>query len=87
MATPGVNLDALANLQADDLRKIIESLQCLAASRTEVAPTQTTPRLPPTPTTAAGGEEAILWEQVGTVPVPLPYRPPTRPPPHQRVDT
>ena len=54
MATSSVNLDALANLQADELRKIIEILQSLAASRTEVATTPTTPRRPPTPSTAAG---------------------------------
>ena len=81
MATPGVNLEALANLQADELIKLIEILQGLAASRTEGAPTPTTPRRPNTPTTSAGEEEAILWEQVGTGPVPLPDRPPVRPPP------
>ena len=87
MTTPSVNLEALANLQADELRNIIESLQGMAASRTEGAPTPTTPQHPPTPTTAVGEEEAILWEQVGTCPVPLPDRPPTSPPPHQRADT
>ena len=80
MDTPGVNLDALANLQADETRKLIESLQGLAASRTEGAPTPTTPRRPPAPTAAAGEEEAIMWEQVGTCPVLLPDRQPTRPP-------
>ena len=81
MATPGVNLESLANLQAEELIKLIEILQGLAASRTEGAPTPTTPRRPNTPTTSAGEEEAILWEQVGTGPVPLPDRPPVRPPP------
>ena len=84
MATPGANLDALANLQADELRKIIESPQGMAASRTEGTPTPTTPQRPPTPDTAAGEEEAIMWEQVGTSHVPLLVRPPTRHlPPHE----
>ena len=81
MATPGMNLDALANLQEDELRNIIESLQGLAASRTEGTPTPTISQLPPTPATSVGEEEAILWEKVGTGHVPLPERPPTRPPP------
>ena len=54
MATPGVNLDALENLQAYKLQKLIESLQGLAASRTEGTPTPTTPQGLPTPATAAG---------------------------------
>ena len=83
MATPGANLDALANLQADELRKIIESPQGMAASRTEGTPTPTTPQRPPVPAKATGEEEAILREQVGTGHVPLPERPPTRPPPPQ----
>ena len=73
-----MNLDALSNLQADELRKLMESLQGLAASRTEGVPTPTTPQLPHAPTTSAGEEEAILREKVGTGPVPLPYRPHTR---------
>ena len=81
MATPGVNLDALANLQADKLRKLIESLQGLAASRTERTPTLATPQRPPIPATAVGEEEAILWEQVSIGHVLLPERPLTRPPP------
>ena len=76
-----MNMDALANLQADELRKLIESLQGLAASRTEGAPTLTTPRRLPTPITAAREEEAILWEQVGTGTVPLPDSQPTIAPP------
>ena len=81
MATPGVNLDALANLQTDELRNLIESLQGLSASRTEENPTLTAPQPPPIPVTAAGGKEAILWEQVSTGYVPLPKGPLTRPPP------
>ena len=81
MATPGVNMDALANLQADELRKLIESLQDLAASRTEKTPTPTAPQPPPIPATAAGEEELILWEQVGTGHFPLLEGPPTIPPP------
>ena len=82
MATPGLRLDALANLQAGELKKLIESLQGLAASRIEGTPTLTTPQRPPIPDTAAGEEEAIMWEQVGTGHFPLPESPPTRPPPH-----
>ena len=54
MNTPGVNLDALANLQADELRKLIESQKGLASYRTEGAPKPTTPQRPPTPATTAG---------------------------------
>ena len=82
MATPGVNLDALSNLQVDKTRKLIQSLQGLAASRTDGTPTPTTPQCPPIPAAAAGEEELILWEQVGTGHVPLSERPPARPPPH-----
>ena len=81
MSIPGVNLEALANLQVDNLRKLIEILQGLAASRTEETPTPTAPSPPPVPATEAGGEEAILWEQFGTGHVLLPEGPPTRPPP------
>ena len=87
MANPGVNLYALKNLQADDLGNLIESLQGLATSRTEGDPTPTTPQCPPTPATVAGEEEEIMWEQVGTVHVPLPDRPPTRPPPTTNKQT
>ena len=34
MATPGANLNALANLQAYELQKVIESLQGIVESRT-----------------------------------------------------
>ena len=44
MATAGMKLDALTSLQVDELRKIIEILQGLAASRQE-GPTPT--RQPP----------------------------------------
>ena len=81
MNTPGVNLDALANLQADELKKLTESLKGLAASSKEGTPTPETPQRPPIPATGAGEEEVIGWEQVVTGHVPLPERPPTRPPP------
>ena len=34
MATPGANLEALVNLQDNQLQKLIESLQGIAAART-----------------------------------------------------
>ena len=40
-ATGAMNLDAVAGLQADELKKLIESLQGLAAARQE--PTQQSP--------------------------------------------
>ena len=81
MATPGVNLESLANLQSDDLRKLIERPQGLVAARTGKETTPTAPQPPHTPATTAGEEEAILWEQVRTGHVPTPEVPPTRPPP------
>ena len=42
---PGINLEALASLQADELSKFIESLQGLAVERTAGEPPA-----PPTPT-------------------------------------
>ena len=50
------NLDALANLQADELRKLIENLQGIAASRLDRTPTPTTPQRLPIPASAAGDE-------------------------------
>ena len=87
MATPGVNLDALENLQAEELRKLIEILQGLAAPRTKGALTPKALRHPHTPTTAAGEVEAILWEKIVTGIVLLPDRPPTRTPPPPRADS
>ena len=59
MATPGVNLEALANFQAWDLQKLIKNLQGLAAARTE---TTSSARQPPHVSVATTGEEeAILW--------------------------
>ena len=60
MATPDVNIEALANLQEDELRKLIEILQGLVASRTGVNTAPTSPQPPRTPTTTVGEEEAIL---------------------------
>ena len=56
MATLGVNLEALANLQEDDLRKLIESLQGLAAASTWDDTTPTAPQTPHIPATTAGEE-------------------------------
>ena len=81
METPVVNLDALANLQEDELRKLIASLKSLEVSSTEETQTPTDPQPPPIPATFSGEEEAILWEEVSTGHVPLPEGPRTRPPP------
>ena len=65
MATLGVNLEALASLPADELNKLIESLQGLAALRTDNEPhaLPDPPQLtaPHIPSTVAGEDEAILW--------------------------
>ena len=53
-----MNLDAIAGLQADELEKLIESLQGLVAARQE--PTQQ----PPVHTATASAEEEIRWEQL-----------------------
>ena len=54
MATPGSNLEALANLQANKLQKTIESLQCIAEARKGT----NTPTAPQHPHVAAKtGEE------------------------------
>ena len=59
MATTGANLEALANLQADKLQKIIKSLQGIVAARTGTN-TPTTPQPPHIPAATTGEEEAIL---------------------------
>ena len=64
MATPGANLKALANLQADELQKLIEVLQGIAASRKGTTPTAS--QHPHVPAATTGEEEAILWEQFST---------------------
>ena len=53
---PTMTTPDMASLQADELIKLIEILQCLAASRTEGTPTPTTPQRPPIPATSAGEE-------------------------------
>ena len=64
MATPGVNLDALAILQADDLSKLTKILQGPAAARTAyeppIPPTPTKNKSPHIPVISAGEDEAIL---------------------------
>ena len=78
MPPPGMNLDALASLQEDEIRKLIESLQGLAASRQE----ETTPtQKPPVHASAPEEEEAIRWGQLVTGQVPFTEAPHTRPPP------
>ena len=63
MATAGMNMDALASLQADDIRNLTESLQGIAESRQEgITPTQQ----PPVHTSTTVEEEEIRWEQMGT---------------------
>ena len=85
MAPLGVNLEALASLQADELINLIESLRFLAAARTAeeapAPPAPTQPTAPQIPTTTAGEDKAIIWEQVGTDLVPTLEVPPHRPPP------
>ena len=64
MATASMNLDALASLQADELQKLIKSLQGLAASRQE----GTTPtRKPPAHTSTTLEGEEIRWERSAPV--------------------
>ena len=78
MANPGANVEALANLQADELQKLSESLQGIAAARTGVTPTDPQPSTVPAETTGEGG--SILWEKVSTGNVVPQEVPPTRPP-------
>ena len=58
--TKTMNLDAIAGLQADELQKLIESLQGLSAARQEPA------RQPPVQTETASAEDEIQWEQLST---------------------
>ena len=85
MATAGMKLDALASLQADELRKLIKSLQRLAASMQE----GTTPkRHPPVHTSTTAEEEEIRWEQMVAGRLPVTEDPHTRPPPtHDPIST
>ena len=85
MATPSMNLDALASFQADELRKLIESLQGLAESRQG----GTTPmQQPPIHALTPAEEEAIRWEQVGTGRIPVTEATHTRSPPtHDHINT
>ena len=77
MATPSVSLEALANLQADDIQKLIEILQCIAEARTRTTPTA--PQTPHVPAVTTGEEEVILWEKVSTGNVPPQEVPPAIP--------
>ena len=62
MATSGMNLDALAILQSDEIQKLIKSLQGLATLSQE----GTTPtRQPPVHTSKIVEEDKNRWEQVG----------------------
>ena len=58
--TKTMNLDAIARLQADELQKLIESLQGVASDRQE--PT----RQPPMQTATALTEDEIQWEQLSS---------------------
>ena len=80
MATPGASLKSLANLQANEIQKLIEILQGIAAART-ITNTPTAPKPPHIPAKTTGEEEEILWEQFSTGNVPPPEVPPTRTPP------
>ena len=64
MAAPGASLEALTKFQADEIEKIIESLQGIAAARTGTIPTA--PQSPKISAVTTGEEEEILWEQVIT---------------------
>ena len=76
MAAPGASLEALTKFQADEIEKIIESLQGIAAASTGT--TTTAPQPPYVPAVTTGGEEAILWKQVITVNIPPQEVPQTR---------
>ena len=69
-----MNLDAMAGLQADELQKIIEGLQGLAAARQE--PTQQ----PPVQTETALAKDDIQWEHMSTGRVQATADPHVRPP-------
>ena len=68
MATSGAILEALTNLQEDELQKFILSLQGIAEARTGTTPTA--PHPPHILDVTTGEEEAILWEKVSTGNVP-----------------
>ena len=55
-----MNRDAMAGLQADELQKLIENLQGLAAARQE------TKQQPPMQTETAPVEDEIQWEHLST---------------------
>ena len=85
MATAGMNLDAIASLQVDELQNLIESLQGLAVSSQE-GPTPT--RQPPVHTATKAAEEEIRWEQMVEGRLLVSEEPHTRPPPtHNPVST
>ena len=75
--TETMNLDAIAGLQADELQKLIEILQGLAAAWQE--PT----RQPPVQTATSVAEDKIQWEQLSTGQLPATEAPQVRPPPTQ----
>ena len=72
--TGAMNLDAMAGLQADELQKLIKSLQELAAARQE--PT----RQPPVQTETALAEDDIQWENLSTGRLQATAEPHARPP-------
>ena len=84
MATPGMNLESLASLHADELQNLIEILQGLAVSRQEG---KTPMQQPHVHASAPAEEEAIRWEKVGTGKVPVTEAPYNRPPPtHDHIN-
>ena len=64
-----MNLDAIESLQADDLQKLIKSLQGLAAAR----------RQPPVQIATASAEDEIRWEQLSAGRLPATKEPQVRP--------
>ena len=69
-----MNLDAIAGLQADELQKLIEGLQGIAAARQEST------RQPPVQTETASAEDDTQWEQLSTRRLHATEEPHVRPP-------
>ena len=81
----GMNLSTLTIPHADDLQKLIESLQGLSASRQE-SPSPT--RQPPVQTPTTAEEEENRLELMGAGQLPVTEKAHTRPPPtHNPVST
>ena len=73
-STGAMNFDAMSGLQADELQKLIESLQVLTAARQEHT------QKPPMQTETAPVEDDIQWEHLSTGRVQATAHPHVRPP-------